>query len=166
MAELTSLLLSDKFLAGLVTGGGLVAAWKWMTGWNLINLSLAIENSRIPLGTKGVDNLVSVLKLEKGDRATLALEGIRFVVTSDGRELGSGIVNEIKLSEVPRSLNITPGERTHFAFHCVVPSDAVCKITVIVTGRSLRTKRAPLGVWKATGFSIPGPSKSAADAAL
>ena len=166
MAELFSFLLSEKFLAGLVTGGGLVAVWKWIAGWNLINLSLAIANRRTPVGTTGTDNLVSVLKLKKGDRATLAVEGIRFVVTSDGREIGSGIVDEIRLSEVPRSLNITPGEETHFAFHCVVPSNVVCKITVTVTGRSLRTKRAPLGVWKATEFSIPELPKGKADAAL
>ncbi len=117
------------------------------------------------MGTTGTDHLVSVLKLKKGDRATLAVESIRFVVTSDDREIGSGIVDETKLTEVPRSLNITAGEETHFAFHCRVPSDSACKVAATVTGRSLRTKRAPLGVWKATEFSVPKPPKRKTDAA-
>jgi hypothetical protein len=165
VTALFSFLLSEKFLAGLLTGGGLVAAWKWIAGWNLINLSLVIENSRTPFGTSGTDNLVSTLKLKKGNRATLAVESIRFAVTANGREIGNGTVDDIKLSEIPRSLNITPGEETHFGFHCVVASDIVCKVTVTVTGRSLRTKRAPLGVWKASAFSVPEPPKGASNAA-
>jgi len=166
VTKLFAFLLSETFLAGLITGGGLVAAWKWIAGWNLVNLSLAIVSRRTPEGTTGTDNLVCVLKLKKGDRAPLALESIRFVVMSDGRQIESGVVDETKPSEVSRSLNMTPGEETHFAFHCLVPSTAVCKVAVTVTGRSLRTKWAPLGVWKATEFSIPGISKGEARDAL
>lgn len=162
MTTLLSSLWSKEFLTGLFTGGGLVAFWKWIAGWNLVNLSLTIENHRVPVAATGIDNLVSLLKLKKGDRAILGLESIHFSVTSNNREIGSGTVEEIKLSEVPRSLNITPGEETHFAFHCQVPSDAVCKVVATVIGRSLKTKRAPLAVWKATAFSIPGPANNLA----
>ena len=154
VADPLSFLWSKEFLTGLLTAGGLVTLWKWIAGWNRINLSLVIENRRTPAVPSGTDHLVSLLKLKKGDRATLAMESIRFVVTVDHNEVASGGVEEIKLSEVTRTLNITPGEETHFAFHCAVPTDAVCKITATVTGRSLR-KWAPLAVWKATDFSVP-----------
>ena len=157
MADPLSFLWSKEFLTGLLTGGGLVTVWKWAAGWNRINLSLGIENRRNSTPSSGTDDLVSVLKLKKGDRATLALESIHWVVTSGKNELASVPVDEIKLSEVRRTLNITPGEETHFAFHCRVPVEAVCKVTATVMGRSLRTVCAPLSVWKATEVSVPRP---------
>lgn len=148
-----------EFLLGLITGGGLITVWKWVAGWNNVNLSLTIENRRTSSKTAERDDLVSVLKLKKGDRATLSLEHIRFSIASEEKEIGGGMVDDVRCSEVPRSLNVTPGEETQFAFHTLVPARAVCKITVTVTGRSLRTKHAQLGVWKITDFSVPIPYK-------
>lgn len=148
-----------EFLVGLITGGGLITAWKWATGWNIVNLALAIENRRTSsMGTE-MDDLVSILKLRKGDRATLALEGVRFVVSSDGKEIGRGTVEEIRPAELPRTLNITPGEETQFAAHFVVPARSVCKITVTVAGRSLRSRHAPPSAWTISDFSVPLPGR-------
>ena len=163
MAELIEFFWSGKFITGFLTAGGLAATWKFLAGWHRINLTLVIENRRTPGSSSGTDELVSVLRLKKGDRATLAIDSIHFAVTSDQTEIASGTVGEITLSQVPRTLNITPGEETHFAFHCRPPTHAVCKVSATVIGRSLR-RWAPLAVWKATEISVPLPQKARANA--
>lgn len=155
MHDLLAFFEAHQFIAGVLTGGGLITVWKWVAGWNRINLSLAVENRRTPGTSPNADELISVVRLKKGDRATLCLESVRFLVTTDDKEVASGTVNELNPSELRRTLNITPGEETHFAFHCRVPASAVCKVATTVTGRSLRIACAPLAVWKATEFSVP-----------
>jgi hypothetical protein len=141
-------------IGGLLTG--VLVAWKWLTGWNLVNLSLSIENTRFPADSvPGMDNLVSVLKLKKGDRAKLTLENVRISVTADSVEIDDASLDEIVVPELSRNLKLTPGEEAQFAFHWQVPSKAVCKIKAEVFGRSSRLARA--GVWKSTAVSIPKP---------
>ncbi len=162
MAELLEFFWSGKFITGFLTAGGLAGIWKLGAGWHRVNLTLAIENRRTPSLSSGTDELVSVLRLKKGDRATLAIDSIHIAVTSSQTEIAGGAVGEIALSQVPRTLNLTPGEETHFAFHCQPPAHAVCKVSATVTGRSLRNW-SPLGVWKATEISVPLPQKARAN---
>jgi len=143
------------YVVAAIIGGGLVTAWKWLAGWQRINLSLQLGTRRTRSSDPLWHDLVCVVKLKKGDRATLLLDSVTMIVQSGQTTLLNYSVPEVHAPEANRSLNITPGEETHFAAYCRAPKDAVCIVTATVTGRSLAWRRTPVAVWKATEVSVP-----------
>ncbi len=154
MFDLIALVTSPKFVSGVLTGGGLLTIWKWLAGWNKTNLTLLIEMKRTPSSEQDIDHLVCYLKLKKGDRSTIALQGINLVLIANGSEILNQSVEEIRIPNEHRNLNITPGEEAQFAFHHLVPHTAICKSIGTVTGRALQ-RWGTLATWKATDYSVP-----------
>src|SRR5262245_47927953 len=149
------------FVTGVITGGGLLTVWKWIAGWNYVNMSVAIENRRTKSQLAEHDDLVTLIKLKKGDRAALALDEVRLEVEAVGMAKLAQSASEV-MTELGRKLNLTPGEETLFAFVNSVPKTANCKVIVTVTGKTLGSRYTPArlnpkSIWKATEISCPIP---------
>jgi hypothetical protein len=142
-------------IVGVITGGGLLTAWKYVSGAQNVNLSLQLEVRRTPSPVEGFHDLVCLLKLRKGDRATLRLETIVFFTKCESSGKQSHSVDLcVTAGGKTRKLNITPGEEAHFAIHVVIPSTEHCSISAEVTGRGLASRWAPVGIWRASEVSV------------
>ncbi len=149
------------FVSGIVTGGGLLTAWKWIAGWNYVNMTLVIENRRTKSPQAESDDLVTVVKIKKGDRAALSIDEIRVEIEAVGVSKLVQSAPEV-MTELGRKLHLTPGEETHFAFVNSVPSMANCRVIATVTGKTIGSQYSPVrlnpqSVWKATEISLPIP---------
>jgi hypothetical protein len=121
-------------------------------------MTLSIDNRRTKSASSELDDLVTIIKLKKGDRASLALHSVSVEVEMNGTQLYSQSAPEVVPKEVSRNLNLTPGEETHFAFVGSVPSTANCKVIATVTGKTLGSRFAPfasVSIWKASEISCP-----------
>jgi len=144
-------------IAGFLTGGSLLTVWKYLSGANNVNLSLELQTRRTPSGAEGRHDLVCLLKLKKGDRATLRLQTVAFFSKcgSSQDEQKHKVNLCVVAGKAERQLNITPGEETHFAVHFVVKATEVCSVRAEVKGQGLAWRRVPIGVWHASEVSVP-----------
>lgn len=153
-----------KFVAVLVSGlsaGGLTV-WRIMAGYNVVNLSLAIDAKRTPIASSEKHNLVTTIELKKGKAGSLVLERLEVSVTYPDQEAPVSHRFDTYLRDLGRHLNITPDEETQFAAHFQVPSNAICQIEVTVSGVSIRPTLAGMRLlpvapsrWKASAISVP-----------
>ena len=142
-------------IVSALAGGGVVTAWKWLTGWQNVNLSIQLEIRRTPSDTLDEHDAVCLVKLKKGDRATLRLESIIFTTKIGSKmPVDHDIDLLITTPAKDRKLNLTPGEEAHFAIYLKVPSKELCSVSVTVLGRSISGK-GRLGVWRGSDVSVP-----------
>jgi len=152
----------SSFLSGTAVGTGAFWVWKAVTGYFRVNLSQQIELRRTPGGSPGTDDLVVLIKLKKGDRATLALEAVKVWLFEGERNLDDPTLLEqepawiIRPVICRRPLNLTPGEETHFAFHRTVSDKALYLAVARIEGKSMLVKCWPQAGWIASQVSVPG----------
>jgi hypothetical protein len=147
------------YLGSAALGGVTVGLWKALSGYFKVNLSIAIEVRRTPGTLPGTHDMVVLVKLKKGDRASLAVEKLSIWLFPGERNLNETAL----LDEQPtwtitplvfnRPLNLTPGEETHFAFHQTISESITVFVVSKVEGRTLRRKWWPRSGWLASDIS-------------
>ena len=150
-----------KITGSFVSGGVVLWLWQALSGHFFVNLSIQLELRRTPSNSPGFHDLVTLVKLKKGDRATLALDEIAVWLVTDGHEprkvslLSEQPLCDIKSEVIERPLNITPGEETHFAYHHAIPQDCTYLIVARVMRKAVMGKRWRRAVWIASEISTP-----------
>jgi len=124
--------------------------YKAISGYMFINLGVAIETRRRASRLRpGRHDLVVRIVLTKGDRATLPLGLVEICIEGDASPQRV-VVNEILVNHPKgeRSLNLTPGETTHFERYFDVTADSLLQIVVTIRGKRR-------GCWRASAVSLP-----------
>jgi hypothetical protein len=133
--------------------------WKATSGFLHVNLDLDVDHVRNSLPDSATDSLVTVVILKKGSNATLRLEEVLVFVTPTKQEYEKQAFSfdvSVDTESKRRNLQLPPGDGTKFAHLFEVPRDAICKIEVIVRGKTLfRFPFRSLGVWIASDWTTP-----------
>jgi hypothetical protein len=156
-----------------LVAAALYFGYRFKTGYFVINLSLSVKPSRQRSPKDGVDFLVVLVKVKKGDRSSLNIHDARVKVRWEGDEkiieligadrrkskvesLGAvqrKVINFQDRAEKHPFIRLTPGEETTFSCYVEVPSGIVCNIEVAVLGEKPSGQRT--GQWRASVVSLP-----------
>ena len=163
-------------LSGFATAAGVFGAgWyfllRWLRGYHITNLAVAVACKRFQSTEAGSDWLSIRVTLKKLDRGSLRLHDAQARVSHrNGREEVSfwglerfqdrldhtakrRVVVWDQIADDKPRLNLTPGEETQLAHFVRVPSGEACRVDVVVLGgqhgQQLR------GQWKASDVSLP-----------
>jgi hypothetical protein len=157
----------------LVAGGGYFI-YKVLSGYEVINVKLAVTTSRTPMPNSDRDYLNVVATFTKGDRGSVLLHDAQVRIkphTGDPQQLAFVGVERLSIrlavqgdlqrqeirwgtrSQDAAFLNLTPGEETHFATYTDVPRNEPCTVEVVFLGQRPSSKR--IGQWRASCVSMP-----------
>jgi hypothetical protein len=149
--------------------------YRFLTGYFIPNLIIAVECSRVSIKGTHNDHLVVVVKLEKGDRFTLRLHDAQVRVSEPGRDdkpkplIGYErlkrdrspnnpkieVVDFKRPEETVPWLNLAPGEKTQFARGFEVSNNAICTVEVVLLCGYIRAFHKKFGQWRASAISTP-----------
>jgi hypothetical protein len=151
-----------------VAGGGFFG-YKALSGYQIVNLSVGLEATRVSERVRDGDLLKVAVTLSKGDRGTIQLHDIKGRVRGDDgvvlKDLCFDVVrldhdrqSELWESVNPRNpfLNLAPSESTILSGCVSVPSGMPCLVEVVVFGK--RRSGIQMGQWRASCVSLPSPS--------
>ena len=144
--------------------------YRIFSGFFVTNLELTLVLRRVRITGAQRDHLLLDVAASKGAHGTLALRHARARVlqqqAKSWEQIGSkpleGIerVRTDKLTEDIWEKNagrpdlpLAPGDRMEYAAYFDVEHDAVCKVEVVIAGKTLVYLRS--GQWRATCFSVP-----------
>ena len=145
-----------KLIGSFVSGGVVVWLLRAFAGDFFVNLSVQLEPRRTPGVSPGTHDLVVLVKLKKGDRATLSLDEIVVWLFAGNKQLTrNSLLSEkptcnLKSEVIKRSLNLTPREEIHFALHHTISDSCVCLVVARVRRSSIIGKRWRRAVWIAS----------------
>ena len=142
---------SELAQAAALASAAFYFAWKLVTGYLFVNLTVELKTMR-STAYAGRDHLLTEIRLSKGDRASLLLKEVTVFVKAGEHPQRS---EKLKSPLIPgglRMIRLTPGEATVFSHSCEIPSHCVCLVEVYIAGRS----NSPFtGHWRASTHSAP-----------
>jgi hypothetical protein len=160
-------------------GAGGFFTYKTLTGYLLVNLTLAVSCTRQRTADGSKDYLVVTVHMKKGPNGSVALHDVRALVKCDQyaaeiiftgnsrssyRTVPDGSrrqINWSKESESSPLIKLVPDEETDMSGLCEVPIDAACTVEVAVLGKRVAGKA--FGQWKASCVSLPVPTSRSID---
>jgi hypothetical protein len=157
---------------GLLAGAGYFI-FKVRSGYEVLNVRLAIRCERAPKPESEMDFLAVTAIVSKGDRGSVLVQDAQAQVIAGGacqrihfigvERLSIERVQEDWLfrhvvrwgvrSRTASFLNLTPGEETQFSCLCEVPRKEPCTIEAVLLGHRPGSRR--IGQWRASQISLP-----------
>jgi hypothetical protein len=142
-------------------------AYKLVTGYQVINLSVKLSYVREPSTTENKDYLAVLVTLLKGDRGSLRFYDAQVRVTCEGEHEGRILalpdIQRLsfrnkklawdKMSTTVPFIWITPGDEVLFSCCCEVERSKPCLIEVAILGR--KKFHPKIGQWRASLVSLP-----------
>jgi ligand-binding sensor domain-containing protein len=144
--------------------------YKVGAGYLKVDLSMSAKCDRHHTAHQSKDNLVIHVHLKKGPNGSLALHDAKARVMYQDSHIevafpgirrssfepapdGAGRKINWKVSKTSPLLRMIPGEETELTTVCEVPSGEVCKIEIVILGKTDVWSR--FGQWKASCVSLP-----------
>jgi len=162
-----------------IIGAGVFFAFKALSGYNNVNLSIMPTCRRVRHDAEQ-DYIEVHVMIEKGATSAFSLEGVQARFNMNDRASSSGPTSmnahripiregkaqwdELSLREgMPEPLYISPGDKMQFGCIGIVPAKAPLVVEIIVFGR--RRGRGFQAQWRASAVSLPNaPATFVADA--